>query len=63
MTKFGKCRIDQSGLEDSTESNKLWPTIMTTPHVVTGEAGSQTSAESTIIAQPSAHKTMSIVTW
>src|SRR5580692_11879677 len=29
----------------------------------TGEAGSQTSAESTIIAQPSAHKTMSIVTW
>lgn len=36
---------------------------MTTPNVVTRKAGSQTSAEITIIAQPSAHKTMSIVTW
>ena len=35
---------------------------MTRPHVVTGKAGSQTSAESAIIAQPSAHQTMSIVT-
>jgi hypothetical protein len=38
-TKFGECRIDQSGLEDFTESNRLWVAIITTPNAATTEAG------------------------
>ena len=60
---LGECRIDQIGLLDLVESSRLCVAIMTTPNAVTREAGRWTSTESTIIAHPSAHRTLMTVMW
>src|SRR3954470_2947953 len=64
----GECSTVHNGASDPsdaglTPSKRLWPAIITRPRAATTDGGRYTSADSTIIDQPSAHNTVSIVRW